>query len=88
MKFRGWRIPRAKFLRGGYGASSNLDCRSFRLSFEVNCLVYDQEASSVLEGLFDDYRSRSGPVDDPGRYDRTFRDRLLYVAACLASPLL
>ncbi len=68
--------------------SANMDCRSFRLAFEVNCFVYTREDIPQLMALFERYRARSVPVDDPHAYETRLRDRLLCSAARLASPLL
>jgi cardiolipin synthase len=68
--------------------SANLDCRSFRLSFEVNCFVYDRDASRTLTTLFQLYRSRAALVEDRHQYDRRLRDRLLCGFVRLAAPAL
>ena len=68
--------------------SANLDCRSFRLAFEVNCFLYDRKASHSLAALFDDYRAKSVQVADAMQYDRKLGHRLACGAARLASPLL
>ena len=68
--------------------SANMDCRSFRLSFEVNCLLYDRQASHQLTALFERYRARARPVLDPMQYEHKRTDRLLCAVTRLASPLL
>ena len=68
--------------------SANLDCRSFRLAFEVNCFIYDPEASRTLTTLFEVYRSKATPVTDPAQYDRRLGDRLRCGFTRLAGPLL
>jgi len=68
--------------------SANLDCRSFRLAFEVNCFIYDPEASRSLTTLFEAYRSKATPVTDPAQYDQRLGDRLRCGFTRLASPLL
>lgn len=68
--------------------SANMDCRSFRLSFEVSCFVYSREDIPQLVGLFERYRAKSVPVEDPRAYEARLGDRLLCSAARLASPLL
>jgi len=68
--------------------SANLDCRSFRLSFEVNCFIYDPEASHSLTTLFEAYRSKATLVADPAQYDQKLADRLRCGLTRLAAPLL
>ena len=68
--------------------SANLDCRSFRLAFEVNCFLYDRKASRSLAALFDSYRAKSVQVTDAMQYDRKLGHRLVCGAARLTSPLL
>ncbi len=68
--------------------SANLDCRSFRLSFEVNCFIYDPEASHRLTTLFEAYRGKAVLVEDPAQYDEKLADRLRCGLTRLAAPLL
>ncbi|HPD15555.1 MAG TPA: cardiolipin synthase [Planctomycetota bacterium] len=68
--------------------SANMDCRSFRLSFEVSCFVYSRQDIPQLLSLFEQYRGRSRPIEDPLAYERRLRDRLRCSVARLASPLL
>ncbi len=68
--------------------SANLDSRSFRLSFEVNCFIYDRAASRSLTTLFEVYRAKATPVTDPRQYDTRLIHRLLCGATRLASPIL
>jgi len=68
--------------------SANMDCRSFRLAFEVTCLVYSRLDIPQLVHLFEQYRAKSVRVEDPLAYERRLRDRLRCSLARLASPLL
>jgi len=68
--------------------SANMDSRSFRLSFEVTCFVYSRHDIPQLLTLFDQYRSRSTPVEDPLEYEKRLRDRIFCAVTRLASPLL
>lgn len=68
--------------------SANMDCRSFRLSFEVSCLVYSRQDIPQLLRLFERYRARSRPIEGPLAYETRLRDRLRCSLARLASPLL
>lgn len=68
--------------------SANMDCRSFRLSFELTCFVYTREDIPQLMALFERYRARSVAIEDPRAYEARLRDRLLCSVARLASPLL
>jgi len=68
--------------------SANMDCRSFRLSFEVSCLIYSREDIPQLLTLFDHYRAKAVRVEHPAAYDTRLGDRLLCSIARLASPLL
>jgi cardiolipin synthase len=68
--------------------SANMDSRSFRLSFEVTCLVYSRQDIPQLLTLFEQYRARSTPVEDPLEYEKRLRDRLLCSICRLGSPLL
>lgn len=68
--------------------SANMDSRSFRLSFEVSCFVYSRQDIPQLLALFEQYRAKSRPIEDPLAYEKRFRDRLLCSLYRLASPLL
>jgi cardiolipin synthase len=68
--------------------SANMDCRSFRLAFEVSCFVYSRQDIPQLVDLFEQYRAKSVPVEDPLAYETRLRDRLRCSIARLASPLL
>ncbi|MBM4039481.1 MAG: cardiolipin synthase [Planctomycetes bacterium] len=68
--------------------SANMDCRSFRLAFEVGCFVYSRQDMPQLLDLFDQYRAKSVPVEDPLAYEARLGDRLRCSLARLASPLL
>ncbi|HUT37173.1 MAG TPA: cardiolipin synthase [Planctomycetota bacterium] len=68
--------------------SANMDCRSFRLAFEVSCFVYSRHDIPQLLDLFEQYRVRSVPVEDPLAYETRLGDRLRCSFARLASPLL
>jgi cardiolipin synthase len=68
--------------------SANMDCRSFRLSFEVSCFVYTRHDIPQLVALFEQYRAKASPIEDPAAYEERLGDRLLCSLARLASPLL
>ncbi len=66
-------MPRGVMVDGAvssYG-TANMDIRSFQLNFEVNAVIYDEEATGMLEEIFlediknaKDYRKICGKAAD------------------------
>jgi cardiolipin synthase len=68
--------------------SANMDLRSFRINYEVNCMIYDPKASRQLVRLFEHYKAGAEEVTDCDRYEARLRHRLACSLTRLASPLL
>ena len=68
--------------------SANLDNRSLRLNFEVNCLIYSPRAVAELEAAFEHDLEDAIQLDKHVYARRPFAGRLLENAARLFSPVL
>jgi cardiolipin synthase len=68
--------------------SANLDIRSFRLNFEINCLVSDSATHQTFARWFEGARAQSHPLRLPAFAQRGRLPKLIEGAARLFSPLL
>jgi cardiolipin synthase A/B len=68
--------------------SANVDNRSFRLNFEIGCLLHDQETTGVLSAWFQELVESSHEVTLPELEKGSTVQKLLESAAHLLSPLL
>ena len=68
--------------------SANLDIRSLYLNFEMNCLIYSQQAVAELAAAFEKDLEYSIRLDPKVFGRRPFANRLLENACRLMSPVL
>lgn len=68
--------------------SANMDQRSFKLNFEVNALIYDEETTLRLEADFKNDLTHSQPLLLESFRDRPLHRRVLESVTRLFSPLL
>jgi cardiolipin synthase len=68
--------------------SANMDQRSFKLNFEVNALIYDEEITQRLEADFWDDLQDSEPIVLENFKERPLTRRIIESATRLLSPLL
>jgi cardiolipin synthase len=68
--------------------SANLDIRSFRLNFELNCLISHKATQAQLEEWFERVRASSAPIELQRFERRPRRHKVLEGVARLFSPLL
>jgi cardiolipin synthase len=72
----------------GYVGSANLDYRSLRLNFEVNCVLHSRSELAELRRGFEHDFSRSQRIEKTAFRQRPYRVRLAETLARLFAPLL
>lgn len=70
-----------------YG-TANMDIRSFKLNFEVNAVIYNQETAAKLENIFMEDLNRSTQITPYIYANRPFIIRIKEQVSRLLSPLL
>ena len=70
-----------------YG-TANMDIRSFRLNFEVNAIVYDEEKAQQMVELFQKDLKKSTQITKDGYASRSLLIRIREQVSRLLSPLL
>jgi cardiolipin synthase len=68
--------------------SANMDIRSFRLNFELGCVIDSEPFTADLARLFQDYLSGGREISLDEVENKPYGIRLAESAAHLASPLL
>ena len=68
--------------------TANLDIRSFKLNFEVNCFIYNKEIAEIMENQFEEDMKASNQVEINEFSKRSVLDRLVESVVRLVSPLL
>ena len=68
--------------------SSNLDRRSFDINFEASAIMYDDGFAGEVRALQERYMKQSVPVTLEKWGEPSIRQRLIYNAAALVSPLI
>lgn len=68
--------------------TANMDIRSFKLNFEVNCFIYNKEISEIIENQFEEDMKISNRVEIDEFLKRSILDRLVESVVRLVSPLL
>jgi cardiolipin synthase len=68
--------------------SANMDLRSFRLNFEINCFAESTSLARELESLFERFQANSREFSWDESQRTSPVDRVLEAAAQLLSPLL
>jgi len=72
----------------GYVGSVNLDNRSLRLNFEVNCVLHSAAELAELQSAFENDFAKSKQIDPTTFRQRPFATRLAAQVARLFAPLL
>ena len=68
--------------------TANMDIRSFKLNFEVNCFIYNKEIAEIMENQFEEDMKASNQVEINEFSKRSVLDRLVESVVRLVSPLL
>lgn len=68
--------------------TANMDIRSFKLNFEVNCFIYNKEIAKIMEDQFEEDMKVSTKIDRDEFAKRSIIDRLIESVVRLVSPLL
>ncbi|WP_347549709.1 cardiolipin synthase [Pseudalkalibacillus hwajinpoensis] len=68
--------------------TANIDVRSFRLNFEVNAFIYDEEMTRQLEAIFIKDMEKSDELTDSGYHERSIWIRFKESISRLLSPIL
>ena len=68
--------------------TANMDIRSFKLNFEVNCFIYNKEIAEIMEAQFEEDMKVSTKIDSDEFGKRSIIDRLIESVVRLVSPLL
>ena len=84
------RHPKVVLVDGQWASvgTANLDNRSLRLNFEIDCMIHSPAAVAILEQGFLHDLTRSIRLDQGVYNERPFASRLLENACRLMSPVL
>lgn len=68
--------------------TANMDIRSFKLNFEVNCFIYNKEIAEIMEKQFTEDMKDSTKIENYDFMKRSIFDRFIESVVRLVSPLL